>query len=110
VKDWIVYCDICGQRYKGSEVTTLSNYTGRGNLVVCKHDVDKIDYGLVPYSIRREENPPFVRVNHTSTTIGSPYIDLEEMAYSYWLVASQDNSVLQPSQDESVGLTVTTPI
>lgn len=108
--DWIIYCDICGKKCYASETTKLSNYTGRGGLIVCHQDADKIDAGLVPYNIKKENSIQNIRVNHTNTTISSPYMDLEEMAYSYYLVASQDNAILQPSQNENIALTVTEQI
>lgn len=107
--DWIVYCDICGQRYKASETTKLSNYTGKGGLIVCRHDVDKIDYGLVPYLIKAEQNVPYVRVNHTNTDDGSPLVDLEDMTFQYYLASSQDGAIIVSSQDDAYIIS-TTPI
>lgn len=75
--DWYIYCDICGQRYFASQMTKLSTYTGRGGLIVCPHDVDKIDYGLVPYAPRAEKSVPFTRINHQTTTNGSTPVDPE---------------------------------
>jgi hypothetical protein len=99
--DWIVFCDICGQKHYASETTKLSTYTGKGGLVVCKHDVDKIDAGLVPYSIKREKNVPFIRINHTNTSNAAPLVDLEEMAYQWYLASSQDNVIIMSSQDDA---------
>ncbi len=107
--DWYIYCDICGQRSYASDTTKLSHYTGHGGLIVCKHDVDKVDYGLVPYTPRREQNVPTLRINHINTTIGSPYVDIESMTYSYFLASSQDNIILSPSQNLDEGLTVGVP-
>ncbi len=98
--DWFVYCDICGQRTYASGSTKLSQYTGKGELIVCKHDVDKIDYGLVPYTSRKEKNVKFVRIGHTNTDNSSPLVDLETMTYTYYLAASQDNAILTTSQDD----------
>lgn len=75
--DWYVFCDICGQRYFASEMTKLSTYTGRGGLLVCPHDVDQIDYGLVPYKPSAERSVPFTRTNHQDTANGSPVVDPE---------------------------------
>ncbi len=97
--DWLVYCDICGQRCWASESSKLDQYTGRGGLIVCKYDVDKIDYGLVPYIIPLEKNIPWTRINHTDTTDGSPIVDLENMTLTYYLTSSQDNIQIVSSQD-----------
>lgn len=75
--DWAVYCDICGQECYASETTKLSVYTGRGGLIVCKNDADKIDPSLLPYKIPTEKNVPWTRINHTDTTNGSEPIDPE---------------------------------
>jgi len=99
--DWFVYCDICGQRTYASKATKLSTYTGKGGLVVCSHDVDRIDYGLVPYTPRKEANVDFVRINHVNTDNASPLVDLESMTYRYYLAASQDNAILMASQDDA---------
>ncbi len=107
--DWYVYCDICGQRSYASKSTKLSTYTGRGGLIVCRHDVDKIDAGLIPFTPRVESNVSFVRTNHTDTTDGSPLVDLEEMAYIYYLAASQDNAIILASQDDAF-ITVSVPV
>lgn len=109
MSDWIVFCDICGQRYKASETVQLPNYTGRGGLVVCRKDADKIDPGLVPFTPRKEQSIPFARVNHTNETLGSPYVDVESMSYMYYLCCSQDNVILSPSQNIDEGLTVMEP-
>lgn len=101
MSDWIVYCDICGQRHKGSKTTVLSTYTGRGGLVVCPYDVDKIDYGLVPYSPRKEQLVPYIRVNHTNTDNASPLVDLEDMTYQWYLASSQDGAIIMSSQDDA---------
>lgn len=77
IGDWYVFCDICGQRYYASETTKLSTYTGRGGLIVCPKDVDKIDYGLVPYDIPVERPVPFSRDGDQSTTNGSAVVDPE---------------------------------
>ncbi len=108
--DWVFFCDICGQRHKSTKATKLTHYTGRGGLVVCPYDVDKEDAGLIPFTPRKEQNVSYVRTNHTNTTIGSPFVDLEEMAYIYFLASSQDNIILSPSQNLDQGLTVTEPL
>jgi hypothetical protein len=59
--DWVVFCDICGQKCYASETTKLSTYTGQGNAIVCKYDVDAIDYGLVPFIIPVEKPVPWTR-------------------------------------------------
>jgi hypothetical protein len=75
--DWVVFCDICGQKCYASETSKLSTYTGRGGLIVCKNDKDKIDYGLVPYNVPAEKNIPWTRINHTNTSNGSEPINPE---------------------------------
>lgn len=75
--DWVLFCDICGQKCYASESTKLSTYTGRGGLIVCPNDRDKIDYGSMPYTIRAESPIPFTRINHTNTTNGADVIDYE---------------------------------
>lgn len=75
--DWVVFCDICGQKCYASEASKLSTYTGRGGLIVCKNDTDKIDPGLIPYKSPAERNVPWTRINHTSTTNATTPIDFE---------------------------------
>ena len=99
--DWYVYCDICGQRSLASQSTKLSTYTGHGSNVVCRHDVDRVDLGLLPFSPRREKNLPWARTGHTNTDNGSPIVDLESMTYQWYLAASQDNAILMTSQDDA---------
>lgn len=106
--NWYVYCDICGRRYLASETTKLSNYTGRGGLVVCNNDLDKIDYGLIPFTPRPEQNAKIVRVIHTDTTDGSPIFDLELdtveniSSYQYLETSQGTQEILVLSQDEDV--------
>jgi len=110
VGDWVVFCDICGQKCYASEATKLSTYTGRGGLIVCSKDVDKIDYGLIPYKLPIERNVPWTRINHTDVADGSPIYDLQvatvEQISSYqYLVTSQgEKQILVLSQDEDVWL------
>lgn len=75
--DWMAFCDICGQKYYASEMTKLANNTGRGGLIVCKHDVDSIDYGLSPYRIAVEHGISWARLGDTNTTNGAAVIDYE---------------------------------
>lgn len=100
--DWFVYCDICGQRCYASEATKLSTYTGRGDLLVCRKDADRVDYGLVPYSPRIEQNIPYTRINHTNTDDAAPLVDLETMTLCYELTSSQDNIKLTTSQGDQI--------
>jgi hypothetical protein len=99
--DWYIYCDICGQKCLASKSSKLSTYTGRGGLVVCQHDRDDIDPGLIPYRIPVEKNVPYVRIDHTNTDDGAPQVDLETMTYIYYLASSQDNVILMSSQDDA---------
>lgn len=98
--DWYVYCDICGQRTLASSSSKLSTYTGKGGLIVCKHDVDDIDPGLIPFIPRKEKLVNTVRLNHQNTDNSSPIVDLESMTYQFYLAASQDNAILMSSQDD----------
>lgn len=99
--DWFVYCDICGQRTYASKSSKLSVYTGRGGLVVCRHDEDRIDEGLKPFTPRKEQNVSFIRTNHTNTDNGSPLVDVETMSYQWYLASSQDGAVIMSSQDDA---------
>ena len=75
--DWVFFCDICGQKYYGSEAIKLSTYTGRGGLIVCSNDADKIDYGLVPYKIPAQKSIPWARPGTTNVSNGADPIDVE---------------------------------
>ncbi len=75
--DWVIFCDICGQKCYASEATRLSAATGRGGLIVCPKDVDKIDYGLIPYKIPAEKNVPWTRPGDTGVPTGVTPLDLE---------------------------------
>lgn len=75
--DWCVFCDICGQKCFASETTKLATNTGRGGLIVCKNDVDTIDYGIVPYTIQIEKPIPWARPGDTDTTNGAAVINYE---------------------------------
>lgn len=66
--DNMVTCDICGFPYRSSQMSELSVETGRGGLIVCPNDKDKIDYGLVPYVIPTERIPDVVRTNNLQDT------------------------------------------
>lgn len=99
--DWYIYCDICGQRCYASKSTKLSTYTGHGGAIVCNHDNDAIDPGLIPFTPRREQSLPWSRTGHVNTDNGSPLVDLETMTYEYFLAASQDNAILMASQDDA---------
>ena len=108
--DWYVFCDICGRRCFASETTKLSTHTGRGNLIVCKFDADKIDPGLVPFKFPIEKNVTWTRINHTNESNGSPIVDLETMSYEFYLAASQDNAILTPSQNTNELLVAREPV
>lgn len=103
--DWVVFCDICGQRCYASEATKLPTYTGRGGLIVCPKDVDKIDFGLIPPKVGIEKNPPWTRINHTSTVDSSPIFDYEndtvENISSYQYLSTSQGDILVLSQDEN---------
>ncbi len=93
--DWFSYCDVCGKKTYSSQLTKLSNNTGRGGLIVCKHDADAIDYSLVPHlSSRREQHVNTLRINHTDTYDASPVVNVETMTYDYYISSSQDDAML----------------
>lgn len=108
--DWVVFCDICGQKCYASEASKLAAYTGRGGLIVCPNDVDKIDYGLVPYKTPPERSIPWTRINHTNVVNGSPIFDLEAATveqigdYQYLSPSQYDDTVFVLSQDEDIWL------
>jgi hypothetical protein len=72
-----VYCDMCGQACYIWEINKLSTDTGRGELIVCKNDADKIDFGLKPYTVASEKKIPFSKPNHTNLTNGSEPYNIE---------------------------------
>ncbi len=74
-----IFCDICGQACYSADAVKLSPLTGRGGLIVCPADADKIDYGLVPYTPQVEQNVPWVRINHTDITDGALPRDVETL-------------------------------
>lgn len=103
--DWVVFCDICGQKCYASEATKLSTYTGRGGLIVCPKDVDKIDYGLIPYRIPTEKNVPWTRINFTNVENGSPIYNLEshtleQLGDFQFISISQGEQIISLSKDE----------
>lgn len=72
-----IFCDICGQACYTYEAIKLKPETGRGGLLVCPNDVDKIDFGLIPYTLPNERPVKEARTNHTDTSNGSSVIDYE---------------------------------
>ncbi len=66
-----VYCEMCGQACYIFEAKKLPPETGRGGLVVCPYDADKIDFGLIPYIASSEAKVPFTRPNHTNVQNGA---------------------------------------
>jgi len=64
VGDYVLFCDICGQKMWYSQSKVLEPETGKGGLVVCPMDRDAIDYGLVPYKVAPEAIVPIARSNH----------------------------------------------
>lgn len=61
VGDYVLTCDTCGQLFWASRRTILDKYTGKGGACVCSTCVDKIDYGLVPYTVLPEDVIPISR-------------------------------------------------
>jgi hypothetical protein len=78
-KGGYIYCDMCGQACYIWEVTKLSADTGRGGLLVCKNDADKLDFGLVPYIVSSESKVPYARPNHTNVDNASEPYDIETL-------------------------------
>ncbi len=72
-----IFCDICGQACYDFEVTKLPAMSGRPGLLVCPADVDKIDYGLVPFTLPNERTVRWSRINHQNVTNGSEPEDVE---------------------------------
>ena len=72
-----IYCDICGQAVYARDAKKLDTKTGRGGLLVCPQDADKIDPGLIAYEIPVEKSVKWARVNHTNITNGTPPADVE---------------------------------
>jgi hypothetical protein len=68
---------MCGQACYVWEATKLSPDTGRGGLIVCANDADKIDFGLVPYAIPPERPVEWTRINHRNVTNGTEPLDVE---------------------------------
>lgn len=81
LSDHIVFCHICGQPCWYSESIRLDQYTGRGGLLVCKRDADKIDYSLVPFKVPPERPAEEVAVNNfadeTADSLFSPITDYQ---------------------------------
>lgn len=108
--DWTIYCDICGKKCLASETVKLPEYTGRGGLIVCLRDADKLDYGLIPFSPRKEQNPRQIRINHTDVRNSSPIFDLENdtveniSSYQYLATSQGTNEIIELSQDEDIWL------
>lgn len=106
--DWVIFCDICGQKCYASEATKLTTYTGRGGLIVCPHDVDVIDYGIVPYKTPTERNIPWTRINHTDVSISAPVSDLEqdtvENISSYINLATENDEIIVVDDDNWIAL------
>ncbi len=83
--DYVIFCDICGQKCWTSESKIQNVYTGRGGTLACPECQDPIDYGLVPYTIRAEKPVPISRdtmqianlagINQTYPTYDPAYLD-----------------------------------
>lgn len=68
LSDYIIHCDICGKPTWYSDSIILDSNTGKGGLLVCPDDNDKIDYGLVPYEIPTESQVETTRIDSTIYT------------------------------------------
>lgn len=106
--DWVIKCDICGQKCFASESFKLPTNTGRGGLVVCAKDADKVDYGLVPFTTPVEQNVPWTRVNHLDTSTENLIFDLDVIpvesidTYVFLGISQGENNILATSQDADV--------
>jgi len=76
-KERYIFCDICGQACYISDAVKLKAETGRGGLMVCPLDADKIDFGLIPYVPTTERAIEWSRVNHQNVTNGTAPLDIE---------------------------------
>lgn len=72
-----IFCDVCGQACYAFEATKLKTETGKGGLIVCPNDVDKIDFGLIPFTVPTEKKVDWTRINHTNVTNGTAPLNLE---------------------------------
>lgn len=79
-KGHYIFCDICGQACYGFEAVRLDEHTGRGGCIVCPADNDKIDFGLIPFSLPAEKGIKWTRINHQNQTNGSTPLDFENTA------------------------------
>jgi hypothetical protein len=104
--DWFAFCDICGKRCYASTMIKLAPETGRGGLLVCQEDSDRIDNGIIPFVPRKEVNVPFTRINHTDVTNSAAIVNTETMTQDFFLASSQDNMILTTSQDANEWLAV----
>lgn len=74
-----IFCDICAQPCYAFEAVKLSDKTGRGGLIVCPQDADKIDFGLIPFTPTTEKAVPWTRINHQNVENGAEPYDIETL-------------------------------
>lgn len=75
--DRYIFCDICGQACYVHQAVKLGPHTGRGGLIVCQNDADKIDHGLISYSVAKEQPVKWTRINHQNVENGTEPEDIE---------------------------------
>lgn len=73
VGDYIFNCHQCGMPCWYSKTTKLTKETGKGGLRVCQVCVDKVDFGLIPYTIRAER--PIPEANPNAATPAATGVD-----------------------------------
>lgn len=97
INDWYAFCDICGKRCFASEMTRLTQYTGKEGMLVCSNDVDKIDFGLVPYKTSQTRPVPFTRP-------GTPVYDFVDEGQDLTLLSTSQGDYLATSQGDIIAL------
>lgn len=94
--DYVIDCDICGQRCWYSESSVLGIYTGRGGLLVCPECKDPIDYGIVPYYVIPER--PITNTREANRTASLKSIPQK---YKPFLADNMDPAAYSPEQANS---------
>jgi hypothetical protein len=108
MRDWYVFCDICGRRYCASQTYRI-NDKSRGTLVVCYDDRDAVDYGAIPYRTPIER-PIQTRTKRNNVDNASPAFNIEEStveqigSYIYLAVSQDTDRVLIIDDDIWIGL------
>jgi len=77
IGDYKVQCHICGMTCWYSDASFLDVSTGRGGLLVCPVDKDKIVYGLIPYKLSPEKPIPYANYDSSVPANLVDIIDLQ---------------------------------